>query len=297
MTGGRNVEKHRLKSLGKTCELRTGSVWAAIVGTGGPAVVVLSGAGTVAIDYYMIQQLLAKDATVLIYDRLGTGFSALCNLPRTSKQVVEELKELLQFVKLPGPYILVGHSLGGLYARHFTTLYPRDVVGLVLLDPAHEDYDLFMPEELNRLGKVPSAQEKQRLIGRMRPTHGPGLLARIVRNPVGKWLLERVPAIAKYRDTYVRLFTEEMKNWPPEIATELVTAHVDLEWGVNGLREASNAYAVFEEVRNAGSIPNVPTKILCSMQTDGFRRAVLRGETEELIAAEIEGKRGSTKTI
>jgi len=288
---GKNIGEIPISSMGKLYPLKNGNVWASVVGSGKPVVIILSGAGTVAMDYYMIQQMLSKDTTAIIYDRLGTGYSSLCNLPRTSRQVVEEMKELLDVMKVSLPCILVGHSLGGMYARHFATLYPQYVSGLVLLDPAHEDYDLFMPEELNRRRKVPSAEEKQRQLRKQKPRASPSILVRIARNHIGKWILEHIPVIAKYRETYKRLFAEEMKNWPVEIVSQLVSAHVDVEWGLNGIQEASNAYAVFEEVRNVGPVPDVPTIILCSMQIDSFKKMVLRGETEELISGEIDGKK------
>jgi pimeloyl-ACP methyl ester carboxylesterase len=286
-----NKNAFEMKSLGKLHSLRTGTVWASVSGNGEPVVVVLSGAGTVAMDYYMIQNMLANDVTAIIYDRLGIGYSSFCNLPRTSRQVVEELKELLDAINVSPPFILVGHSLGGMYARHFARLYPGSVSGMVLLDPAHEDYDLFMPAALNRRRKVPSAKEKERQLMRQKPREAPSMLVRVARNHIGKWILERIPMIAKYRETYKRLFAEEMKGWPVEIANQLVHAHVDVEWGLSGIQEASNAYAVFEEVRKTGPIPDVSTIILCSMRIDGFKKMVLRGESEEEIAGEIAAKK------
>ena len=49
---------------------------------------------------------------------------------------------------MPAPYLLVGHSLSGFYARHYEHRFPGEVAGLVLLDPAHEDYDAYMPRQL-----------------------------------------------------------------------------------------------------------------------------------------------------
>ena len=73
-----------------------------------------------------------------------TGFE----LPRSSAEVTDELRELLRTAGVPAPYLLVGHSLGGFYARHYAHRFPSEVADLVLLDPAHEDYDAYMPEEL-----------------------------------------------------------------------------------------------------------------------------------------------------
>src|SRR5215831_15587779 len=96
------------------------------LGDGRP-VVFLPGAGAVGLDYFIVQQGIARHATCILYDRAGTGFSARVKLPRTAGQVIDELRELMKAVKLPGPYILVGHSLGGLYARRYAQLFPDEV--------------------------------------------------------------------------------------------------------------------------------------------------------------------------
>src|ERR671925_475647 len=67
--------------------------------------------------------------------------------PRAAEDTVADLHALLQAARVPGPYVLAAHSLGGLYARLFTAAYPDEVVGLVLVDAAHEQYNA----ELRRL--------------------------------------------------------------------------------------------------------------------------------------------------
>jgi pimeloyl-ACP methyl ester carboxylesterase len=108
-------------------------------GTGRPVVVILPGAGMFGLGYFNIQSQVAELATSVIYDRAGTGWSDAAPLPRSLADVVEELRELLRAADLQGPYLFVAHSLGGLYARRFAQLYPGEVAGLLLLDPAHED--------------------------------------------------------------------------------------------------------------------------------------------------------------
>jgi pimeloyl-ACP methyl ester carboxylesterase len=124
-------------------------------GSGSPAVVFLAGAGAVGLDYWNVQQRAAGFATSAVYDRAGTGWSDRVELPRTSTEVTSELRELLRAADVPVPYLLAGHSLGGLYARHYATRFPDEVAGLVLLDPAHEDYNAYMPKQLNRCGLGP----------------------------------------------------------------------------------------------------------------------------------------------
>lgn len=76
---------------------------------------------------------------VCVYDRANTGRSDHAPTPRTSQDLVDDLHTLLTNAGVAGPYVLVGHSLGGLNARLYASEYPGSVVGMVLVDAAHED--------------------------------------------------------------------------------------------------------------------------------------------------------------
>ncbi|WP_238570318.1 alpha/beta fold hydrolase [Streptomyces inhibens] len=84
----------------------------------------------------------------MLYDRAGTGWSDEIELPRTATEDADELRSLLRAVGVPVPYLLVGHSLGGAYVRRFAQLFPDEVAGLLLLEPSHEDWDAYLPEQL-----------------------------------------------------------------------------------------------------------------------------------------------------
>ncbi|TMU88362.1 alpha/beta hydrolase [Bacillus sp. BHET2] len=89
---------------------------------------------------------IAKFAEVVLYDRAGLGRSDKSSNPRTSEQMVIELKELLTNLNIAPPYILVGHSFGGVNMRLFATEYSNEVSGLVLVDSTHENYrERFLP--------------------------------------------------------------------------------------------------------------------------------------------------------
>jgi len=88
-------------------------------GTGEPAVVFLPGGGMFGLGYFNVHMRVAEFTTSVVYDRAGTGWSDAVSFPRSAEDVVQELRELLRVAGLSGPYLLVGHSLGGLYARRF----------------------------------------------------------------------------------------------------------------------------------------------------------------------------------
>jgi len=247
-------------------------------GSGGPRVVFLPGAGLTGLDYFQVHDRVATTRSSLIYDRAGTGFSAPVRLPRTAGQVVDELHELLGLTG-SGPVVLVGHSLGGLYARHYATLYPDAVAGLVLLDPAHEDYDAAMPAELSEM------RSGARLYDVLNTVLDVGL-----RTAPGKALLQMLPPARRYQRLYRELFARELHGFPPEVRDALVEQHVRLEWLATGLRESRKIDKVYDEVRQGGALPDLPMIVLVSTGTDGFRDAVSVGESPELLRAEVEGK-------
>src|ERR687894_2673357 len=109
---------------------------------GAPTVVMDSGLGGTVLDWQLVQPEIAKFARVCTYDRAGMGWSDLGTQPRTSRQIARELHTLLDNAGVRGPYVLVGHSLGGTNMQVYASQYPDEVAGMVLVDSALEDLDL-----------------------------------------------------------------------------------------------------------------------------------------------------------
>jgi pimeloyl-ACP methyl ester carboxylesterase len=109
-------------------------------GRGGtPTVLLEAGAGHGASVWGRVQPEVSKFARVCAYDRAGLGTSDPVAAPRTIVALAEDLHALLSNAKVSGPYVLVGHSLGGMLARVYASYYPSEVAGMVLVDSAHED--------------------------------------------------------------------------------------------------------------------------------------------------------------
>ena len=106
-------------------------------GNAGPTVVLISGAASFSIDWALVQPKLSARACA--FDRPGYAWSDAAGVVDEGTQVVRDLHEALVRTNQPRPYVLVGHSLGGFFARLFYDTYPDDVGGVVLLDAAHED--------------------------------------------------------------------------------------------------------------------------------------------------------------
>lgn len=102
-------------------------------------VVLENGAGAGLETWKAVQSKLQGFSRVCSYDRAGQGRSDKPAKPQTLDSVVDDLHRLLEMEKIPGPYVLVGWSLGGIYARHFVVRYPDLVAGMVLVDSSHEE--------------------------------------------------------------------------------------------------------------------------------------------------------------
>jgi pimeloyl-ACP methyl ester carboxylesterase len=103
-------------------------------GSGSPTVVIEAGLGDWSTGWGFVQPEVAKTTRVCTYDRAGWGWSEAGPLPRDAAQFAKELHTLLQNAHIPGPYVMVGHSLGGLGVRVFVHDYASEVAGVVLID-------------------------------------------------------------------------------------------------------------------------------------------------------------------
>ena len=103
-------------------------------GAGSPTVVLEPGLGGASSDMTWIAAAVARDSRVCVYDRAGRGWSDAADGPQDAAQTTADLHTLLDRAHIPGPYVLAGHSFGGLYVLSFAAQYPDQVAGMVLLD-------------------------------------------------------------------------------------------------------------------------------------------------------------------
>jgi pimeloyl-ACP methyl ester carboxylesterase len=103
-------------------------------GSGSPTIILEPGHGGASSDSGWVAPAVARDSTVCVYDRAGRGRSDPADGPQDAARIAADLRTLLERAQLPGPYVLAGHSFGGLYVQTFAANYPDQVAGLVLLD-------------------------------------------------------------------------------------------------------------------------------------------------------------------
>ena len=111
----------------------------------GPPLVIVAALGTPAIDWLAIQRALAPEVPVVLYDRGGIGWSDPGPRPRTAGRMADELHALLTAARIEPPYVLAGHSLGGLIALIYTARHRDHVAGLALIDSSHPDMHKRLP--------------------------------------------------------------------------------------------------------------------------------------------------------
>ena len=167
--------------------------------TSAPAVVLEGGFGAGIASWSRVQAEIAKFAQVISYDRAGLGQSELGPKPRSAKQIALELHIALQKAGIKAPYVLVGHSLGGPLIRVFAGMYPNEVAGMILIDPAQETFD-----EWTKIHPPPGFKDEE---------------AKIAKAPQG--LRDEYAAIG---ETYEQARTARV---PPGIPVTLLTAMQD----------------------------------------------------------------------
>jgi pimeloyl-ACP methyl ester carboxylesterase len=116
------------------------------VGQGSPTVILEAANGGMSAHWVRVQQQVADTTRVCAYDRAGLGWSERGPEPRDARQISSELHTLLANAGIEGPYVLVGHSYGGLYARMYAARYSEEVAGVVLVDSSHPEQFTRSPE-------------------------------------------------------------------------------------------------------------------------------------------------------
>ncbi len=147
MPASRLPRKQRLQAGARSLEY-------VVSGTGAPNLLLFSGAGVTLEGWAPLYPAIERIARVLAWNRPGAGRSGRANHPQDSLAVLRDLRLLLETLQLAPPYVLVGHSLGGLHAQLFARMHPHEVAGVVLLESLHADARASVKGHARRLASV-----------------------------------------------------------------------------------------------------------------------------------------------
>jgi pimeloyl-ACP methyl ester carboxylesterase len=245
----------RWVSIGRGCRL-----YLFEEGKGEATVLFESGIGATHLNWRGIQDPISTVAHTIAYDRCSLGWSSPCRTARTPGNIAMELHRMLEASGCHGPYILVGHSFGGLVMRRFALLFPQEVAGVVLVDPMRcEEWPPLNPSRQSHinLGK--------RLIRTAMPA---------VRCGVARLLISRLfdcsaelsdpdagNAGANHRHVLCRIKTEVRKM--PRKVWPAVAAHWSRPSFYAGLRSHIGSIpATVREMHTAAPIRGIPVTVL-----------------------------------
>jgi len=153
---------------------------------GSPTVVLESAHSEPGLSWASVQPEVAKFTRVCSYDRAGLGWSERSPKPRTADTIVAELHTLLARAGIEPPYVLVGHSIGGMYVRLYAHEHPDEVAGVVLVDPTHEEQSTRMPEAIAKM-QATSTKAAGCMFGLFRAMSAIRLLAPLAKMKGGVW--------------------------------------------------------------------------------------------------------------
>jgi pimeloyl-ACP methyl ester carboxylesterase len=235
-------------------------------GRGAPAVVFEAGFVAMHLNWRKVQEVVAARAETVAYDRPGLGWSAGPVTERTPRRIAAELQEMLRAAGVKGPFVLVGHSFGGLVMRRFALDYPEDVAGVVLVDPMRTvDWP---PVNERQGGTVANAQRITRIavagahmgVARLILRSllcGRGVIAAAagrVGGSQGRRLLERL--------------TGEVGKMPEETRAVVAThwGSPGFFWGMRAHLDSLRASVV--EMHDAPAIEGVPVVVLTPLEAE-----------------------------
>jgi pimeloyl-ACP methyl ester carboxylesterase len=235
---------------------------------GSPTVVMDAGQGEPGLTWALVQPEVAGFTRVCTYDRAGLGWSERGPKPRTAANIVPELRALLAGAGVGPPYVLVGHSAGGLYGLLFAHTYPDEVAGMVLVDAAHMELDVRPPESIVKMGK------------RANVLMGCGFYFFQILNSIG--LLALVP------DMVSRMWFGPIPKEARE--TYIGVACSDTRWFETQRQEVTSAWDSLAEARAAQitALGDIPLIVLSRGQTDVSGPGISAEDAEQAEEAQNE---------
>jgi pimeloyl-ACP methyl ester carboxylesterase len=219
-----------------------------------------AGIGATNLNWRHIQERVAQFTGTASYDRGGLGWSSPCQTARTPANIARELHDMLRCAGIKPPYVLVGHSFGGLVMRRYALLYPEDVAGMVLVDPMRcEEWPPLDPSKQSQLDLG------RRLIRYAVPIARCGLARLAVTSLLcrsGRLSAQLAKATGTGGRHVLQRVTQEVSKMPRKV-WPVVAAHWSRPGFYAGMREHIESIpATVKEMHAAEPIREIPVTVL-----------------------------------
>jgi pimeloyl-ACP methyl ester carboxylesterase len=243
-------------------------------GSGGPTVLFEAGIAATNLNWFHVQETVARFTHTVSYDRGGLGWSGPSHTARTPGNCASELHDLLANAGIKPPYILVGHSFGGLVMRRYALSYPEDVAGVVLVDPMRcEEWPPMNPERQREVDRG------KKLSGYAVPIARFGLARLAVTSLLcrsGRISGQLAGAAGKGGRHVLGRVTEEVGKMPKEV-WPIVAAHWSRPGYYVGMRNHVRAVPdTVREMQDAEPIRDIPVLLLTPGKSTPLSEACLR---------------------
>src|SRR5215217_695339 len=229
------IDQRTYPPPGEMVDAGTHSLHINCLGEGGPTVILEAANFGMSAHWVRVQQQLAQTTRVCSYDRAGMGWSERGPEPRDARQISSELHTLLKGADTEGPYVLVGHSYGGLYARMYAARYPNQVAGVVLVDSSH-------PEQFTRSEEGRAMYEQARRMGAF------------------------VPWLARLGVIRLTNFYPAHPDLPPQQRAQIAALNSSTQQMVTTVQEFRATPETNAQVRGTGSLGDKPLAVITAGQ-------------------------------